>query len=429
MAVLIAAPVLAIVGVVLLLSIREHGDRVGPTSIDGSSLLAFPRSDTVSAFARSGVVTAMPVAPASAASDVLDRCGLPSVPRPAAEDAAAQAALASAMERDVEPRVRQILDGMIASGSPRTRAAGLYLDAARVPRGRAVCETAAACPSAAVGEPVPAENLAQLVRLASVSDDPVIYGWALRACEHSANTHPGCGMVSVDQWARLDPGNGAIWLKVAEAAGRRGDGQAVDAAMHRIAGAATYDEHFAAISGIVLGQPDAATLAGYVLVVEGIGYDAAVALPSLQSGNAYCADTRLRDANRRETCQRIARTLITRGRTLITQYIGVALGRKAGLSSEELDPAEQRRLAYGRAIGRMESAFTSDQPYACASIRKDMDHIRAAARDGEIATLEARLAASGSTVAELAQEAKTLREQAQREAATASASTPGATPR
>lgn len=420
----VLSPVLAIAAVVLLL-LWARDERPAPRRAAVPPVLAFPVDGTsTDRVAAIDGVARPPPAPEPAAASMIERCGLPSVPRPAASDVEASA---SALDRELEPGVRRLLDALAASGDVRTRAAGLYIQAHR-----SVLQElqTGSCPDKAMCEALAArsvgyeDSLDRLARIASVSGDALVYGWAVQTCARATGEHPACGSISGEQWARLDADNGAVWLAVAEAAGRRGDRQAVDAAMHRLATSRRFDERFAAIADLVQSEPGVETLAGFSLVAEATGYEAAFGMPALHVAGRYCADSALADANRRETCQRIARVFMAESRTTLVHGFGVALGRRSGLSSVELAPQEQLRAAYREVPPRVGAGWMSDQPFGCAAIREDLAHLRLVARAGERAAMEAQIAASGRTVAELAAEAAVKRARIADEQAASSASGP-----
>ena len=74
----------------------------------------------------------------------------------------------------------------------------------------------------------------QLVRLAVVSQDPLVYVIALEACKGSAEGGAAnCALLSLEQWARLDPDNAQPWLELAAQAQREHDVDAeLDAMRH-----------------------------------------------------------------------------------------------------------------------------------------------------------------------------------------------------
>ncbi len=76
----------------------------------------------------------------------------------------------------------------------------------------------------------------QLARLAVGTRDPELYGLAYGICATHGreDANSACRMLSADQWARLDSGNGVPWLAVAAEAKARGDRAGVAEALHRV---------------------------------------------------------------------------------------------------------------------------------------------------------------------------------------------------
>jgi hypothetical protein len=76
----------------------------------------------------------------------------------------------------------------------------------------------------------------QMARLASGSQDPVVYALAIAACKGWASDDYGaCQLISRAQWAYLDPDNAVPWLEVAAQARHDNDPDAEETALRRAA--------------------------------------------------------------------------------------------------------------------------------------------------------------------------------------------------
>ncbi|HEY8708851.1 MAG TPA: hypothetical protein VIM34_12725 [Burkholderiaceae bacterium] len=121
-----------------------------------------------------------------------------------------------------------------------------------------------------------------LARMAVSSTDPGVYALALHTC--GGNREGACQMLSVDQWARLDPGNATPWLFMLSAAKTRNDLAAKNEALHRIATAQRSETGVFTIPGLVASavpSDETSMLAALNMTFEAIGMQA-VALPPYQ---------------------------------------------------------------------------------------------------------------------------------------------------
>jgi hypothetical protein len=80
------------------------------------------------------------------------------------------------------------------------------------------------------------EELPPLVSLAMRSSDPTVFALAQQACLRLDPKDAGspCALLSDEQGARLDPDNGAAWMKVADRARLRGETDNMVAALQRV---------------------------------------------------------------------------------------------------------------------------------------------------------------------------------------------------
>ena len=77
-----------------------------------------------------------------------------------------------------------------------------------------------------------------LLDLGRNSSDPVLYAWAMRACDGKSSCE-----LSAQRWVQLDPGNQMPWLWEADQAKQRGDAQAQREALYQIGLARRNDDY------------------------------------------------------------------------------------------------------------------------------------------------------------------------------------------
>jgi hypothetical protein len=253
----------------------------------------------------------------------------------------------------------------------------------------------------------------QVARLALASRDVTVYGWAISVC-HGRNDRdpPGaCRMLSYEEWATLDPSRAVPWLYLADDQARRG----VDAgeAMFRASRAETMGSLFGALPGVVLAAepPGATPLDRQAMVVDAIAMSAAISSRTPYPLR-HCDATQLRDTNRRQVCEALAQTILSRADTLLDLTVAKGLGTRLGWAPERLqaigDEAAALQMTSGGHLG-------AAQPMACASIQNLVDHTRDVARLGELAAMRESVRRSGKTLEQLSADGKAeLDEAAQR---------------
>jgi hypothetical protein len=269
-----------------------------------------------------------------------------------------------------------------------------------------------------------------LARLARDSTDPQVYAWAYRACSAGASAPEGaCQLINAEQWARLDPSNGVPWLVIAGDAETRHDASGLDDAMFHMASAERQDTGRGALPATVLDHIPAGEeflLGARGLEMEAIGIDAAGSMPYMTIMR-YCATDNLADANRRQTCERVAELLVERSTTLIDLGIGASVGKRFLDWPEDQNRAlEDRRAALFGAFPRELPDTNAELLMSCTRIRRELSRVRDVGKYGEIDSLRRVVAASGKDLPQLASEnRKWVREELGRmhpEAAPASAS-------
>jgi hypothetical protein len=175
-----------------------------------------------------------------------------------------------------EARAR-MLDELRADTGEFARAAALRLapigsEPPSLPDGATRCEPAQ-CEAQRKYAAQLAEAREALVQMATTTRDPQVYALAFNLCEATPND-ASCQRLSAEQWARLEPSNAAPWLFVLARAGQRRDAAMQNEALHRIATSARSDQHFFALTGLVLAHTpsdEASMSAQLTLAVEMIG--------------------------------------------------------------------------------------------------------------------------------------------------------------
>jgi hypothetical protein len=148
--------------------------------------------------------------------DELDVCGVGVVrgewkrDPPEAEEAALD--LPASITRQGEEAAERLIEGLLRSSEPRAHAAGLVLSG----------------------------RLSELATLAARSNDPFALRWTLALCQSFRHAGaPACGLVTPRLLARHEPDNAVSWMAVLAH-----EPAAADEALHRMATATHFDEHF-----------------------------------------------------------------------------------------------------------------------------------------------------------------------------------------
>lgn len=249
----------------------------------------------------------------------------------------------------------------------------------------------------------------QLARLAVGTRDPELYGLAYGICATHGrdDAHSACRMLSAEQWARLDPGNGVPWLAVAEQARARGDRSGVAEALHRVGVATSMDAHMGSLSRRLSDRllDGAPPLESFELLVQAFN----IQLPGLggySTLSGECTAQAVRDANRLQQCAALADTLWTHGTNLIDWNIALALGPRVGWSAERLQSARDERDALMHASATM----GGEQSVSCDAIERQTRYLGSVGRLGEIGAMRERVRASGRSIAAWARDGREVRE-------------------
>jgi len=247
-----------------------------------------------------------------------------------------------------------------------------------------------------------------LVRLALHSRDPAVYAAAFHVCAHKREQD--CQLISVEQWAQLDPHNAVPWLHLAAEAQARQDESNLAEAMHHVARASHSEMYENGVLGEALTampnvQPAAAQFA-FATSVRGIA--AAWAAPGMQTASRYCSAANTRDSNRQQLCSDVADTLFARSNSLVELSIGLRIGQRAGWPASKVAAAEAERDAL------MQVQLALSQPDAvagdCANAVALVKQLRLWAERGETGGAREVMRRSGQSASEVAAAYRTERD-------------------
>jgi hypothetical protein len=236
--------------------------------------------------------------------------------------------------------------------------------------------------------------------------DPAVYAMALQACRRgdAATIPASCGMLGAGQMARLDPLNLVPWLEVANEAAARNDAGGVAEATYRASLAEVSrlrDFRFAdlALSAI----PDDWS-PREVMLAQAKVFDIHISLtlPSYLAVVRYCGKEMMHDANRRETCQRVARVLTAHGETLVDYGIGRRIGEWAGWPAEVVEAHEARFEAYKASLVDGDTLASENTTLSgCGALQRGVQTAFAHAHEGELSYLDGEVARLGWSDADI----------------------------
>lgn len=195
----------------------------------------------------------------------------------------------------------------------------------------------------------------RLARMALSTRDGFVYGLAFNACEAGGRMAraPGCEHLSLEQWARLDPHNGAVWLWWLERARSRGDAAGVAEALHRLAHATTVRYDAFATAALVVDNlpPDLLQVERTVAELQAADLWMRWSLPPFSGVAKECSASAVRDANRAQTCRAISRVLRREDGAAIGAMIGARIVENLGAPAERVADLRADLMAATTAAG------------------------------------------------------------------------------
>jgi hypothetical protein len=262
-----------------------------------------------------------------------------------------------------------------------------------------------------------------LANMAVATRSPQVYAWAMTACRNERGEGM-CQLLSTEQWARLEPDNAAVWLRMATDAKLRGDAAGVAEAMYRASRASKADMLWGVWPGVVLSRlpPDTPGLSQAGLAEDLVGVEAAVAFPHMVASQ-YCSVADVRDANRQQICAAVADVLSTKGTTLMDLGVAAAIGQRVGWSAERVKAVRDERDAI--AVLQTKRSAATRGFWSCVGIDQWIRQLIDTGQLGEMAVGRRMLKASPESAATIAQRNRESHD-AQRPAEAASAASAAA---
>lgn len=243
-------------------------------------------------------------------------------------------------------------------------------------------------------------RIQQLARLAAGSQDPLVYGLAVRACQGWSQAEAGeCALITHGQWSRLEPGNAQVWLERAAEAAAHEDTEAETDAMQRAGRAAYSDERLGLLTTLVaqaLG-PQVPALQRTLMLSHARSIERGWSLVHTSHADRWCNGEALAAEPEREpVCDAVARALATRSVSLASLGDAAQLGRRLGWPAATLAPllAEQQAI---HQLGEGADDATQALDLSCAKVEQRQAWARRVGEQGELTALRARVKAGAET--------------------------------
>lgn len=219
---------------------------------------------------------------------------------------------------------------------------------------------------------------------ARLSAEPSVYRLALQACLQpgAGPRTPSCEQLSAQRWAQLEPDNALPWLLLGQEAQARGDRSGLEQALYRAAHADRLVPAPGQLSTAVADRlpADAEPLARGGLLMELMAREFSGALNGISLVPLVCTAQTLRDANRRQVCQSLARLLLGQGRSLMELGLGLAVAERLGLPATDL-PVTRAQLE--AALRQQEQLNPPDELLSCRGLSRLERWLREVGRVGE----------------------------------------------
>lgn len=284
--------------------------------------------------------------------------------------------------------LKDIRDSLKAAGDTPSRALALYvaaMDNSFDPNG---CEGNDCKGPIEVQSAVSARAASDLALLAQATKLPQALAWALQACRFKASDpvlYPACGNVSAQHWADAAPNNAWPWLLLASEAQGRNDLSGMESAMHRAALASDWQHPGDEARRMLVSHLPPSVSSTSVLY-------AFISIDSLHPEVAglgalaqYCGTNQ--DANRAQTCARLAAALFKSSNDLLRLSLAVKVGARSGLPAELL-AAAQSQIDAARANSRSTLDLLRDPRRQCPFHQVQARVVLRSADIGELAAIE-----------------------------------------
>ncbi len=343
---------------------------------ESSRSIAPPPPSADRPLAAKAVLQATRVAPATdTKKGEVEVCGLGPLPATTRLDQ-----LAAKSRTQMDQTGTALIERLQHSGSARARAASLLLrvivtlEDERMASSLAVYEACRAGSNANIkhGQGSPC-NLAQVAEerltdryvekatpyvtelavVASTSDDPAVYAQAIQACAHlpAQRQPPACSSaISLEQWARLEPGNMLPWLRLV---GERAQSAATEALYRASLG--TFVEDYQGLAAIELDRAARSDIEQLLALQLSTKVLINWALPSYAPLIKMCSSDAVKDANRRQVCDRNANILVSSADNILAAVVGLKIGEALGWERQSV---EERR----KEMQSLNGILYGDQP-------------------------------------------------------------------
>lgn len=249
----------------------------------------------------------------------------------------------------------------------------------------------------------------ELARLAVASEDPGAYAMALFGCRLNREDE-ACAQLSIARWAQLDPDNAVPWFYLAEEAAARKNEVAQNEALLRAARAKTSDYQWSTVLAMA-DHPTASELAPasrLAYLVHLLGIYAAFPTPPYMAVLNACTAERMADSARKQLCSDLATMMTERSKSLLELSLGTTIGERAGWPADRVQRLRDEKEAVFFVDGNY---WVAEDVHSCRFLAQLETRSRELLSVGELTSARQRIAASGRSVTELAQNWRELQRQ------------------
>ncbi len=234
----------------------------------------------------------------------------------------------------------------------------------------------------------------RLLEAARSSDDPWIVQLGQLACDLQFGAPKACAGLSPRRLSTLDPDNAAAWLELAAR-----DASAADEALFRASQASRYDTRASQVAARIDESLPAGTppLQRQLVIEQALALTGTYAVSASGAAARHCSEAAVRDANRAQVCERLARLITRAARDAQDALVGHAIGARLGWP----DDARQSLRDEVRAGGEAMKLALGDAPHGCAAVGQQLTFWRDSLRVGDLAATRAAIERSGQSQAAL----------------------------
>lgn len=293
----------------------------------------------------------------------------------------AEVALWKAIDAPAVPVRDRMRKAMQASGDERERAIGLFFEAFSV-----LYAWWAEDPRARVRpEARDRRALDALAAMAVTTRSPEVYALALHVCGINRGKGGACPLLSAEQWANLDPDNGAAWAQVLDSAIDARNVSAIHEAAYRMGQSKRMDTYSDPVLRLGIERmPTGLPLnVRYAAVVDMADMTAGVLRIPVHAVGKYCGPGKLAEGSRRDSCAAIGELMVAHGSMPIDLTIGTLVGERAGWPEARLNALKDRSAS----IEEVTSREVADGQTSCSTMDQRLRNFDERARVGEMAVL------------------------------------------